>query len=362
MLQAQQYPSSWTGYISHNGFISPDKTDKFGRSDLNNVMQVDPRLLENPVLILGNAHDNNVNMRHWTHFYKKAKEAQKQHLIKSWFTYTGISLEKNDNMWETGHFTPDSAEQFFDYANIMLNFVTKGKITHDEKLSEYTNLIGWIKSYENYPSASAEKLFLAEAYKQEYEGDNAHHLTDEDLRKLFNTLYVIKYKCDSLKNSIEKAKEFNLQRGFRHDYVAWVHFVNDLMDEDGTSVMKLDLNIDFSTDLLNIYKKALLNMLTYKEKNPLIFLRSMRSFFVENHELLPNSFEENNEDFKIKYEEAKSKWEKFKEEKKALYKKVAHFYDDKNRLLLSKESNKFISLDRIEEFEDTGSAWLCSIL
>lgn len=374
ILQATQYSGTWDGYISHNGSLSPEKrgewsNDKshydFLKLDLKRLNQ-----LEDPVLVLGNMHDNNVNMRNWTYFYEKICEVHKEYLVKSWFTYKGININ-HDKIENTGHSAPNDPEELLNYSNVMLDFINKDEVILNDTLSQYINLIGLIKSYENDISSSVENLFLLEAFKKQYE--QQQFLTDEELFKIYVALSFVKdrsVRSGEKLDYVRKATNAQLQKAFAPDYKALVYFLDDyinppqrknifnfnnafgsiigssrskdcsfmlenfdlMLSEEELDLLKKEVALDerFMPQFIREYRNILESVAYYGSSNNLVDRKLMCGFFVENSELVSNFDRFNNEDF----EKAKQKWEKFKHKENCL--KVELEKDQRLVVLLKK--------------------------
>ncbi|MDP1723914.1 MAG: leucine-rich repeat domain-containing protein [Alphaproteobacteria bacterium] len=341
LFQATEYPRTWDGYISHDGSLSPEKR---GYWDLDNrdhytFLKLNLETLEDPVLILGNMHDNNVNMRNWTYFYEKACISNKENLITSWFTYRGINLNHN-NLKNTGHFYPNNPEELMAYCNAMLGFMKKDEVVLNNHLSQYINLIGLIKSYENDISASTENLFLSECYKQAYEKQSS--LTDEELFNIYVAMSFIKSRsATSWKRlaCVDKATDAQLEKAFARDYASWVYFWDDckntpkkktfvfsldkgnhypsflknldlhLSEQDlGILENEIELDAGYIIQFLPYYREILRTHTYYYGRRDLMHLRLMRGLLSENTELVKDFMDFEMEDF----EKAKQKWQEFK--------------------------------------------------
>jgi hypothetical protein len=336
LLQAQDYPGTWTGYIVHDGGILPQK---IGKWDLLNrghdfFLASDPAQLNDPLLVLGNAHDNNVNMRNWTSFYKKAQKAGKSHLIHSWFTYDGIHFN-NNSVVNTGHFSPDHSEERATYASVIVDFM-KGKQTKPIRhgpLSEWINLTGLIKSYENDVSATPEQFFLAEAYVQEYEENRS--LTDDDLIKIFLTFHAL--KASDLQQIIASAGHEHLKKGLLRDYTSWLSFAEQFFSFIPPHVRVWEDAQNFSSSLLDSYKNGLLEIQkgwknSGDNQEKLGYLRAMRTFFLQNTDLIQQDIETYRQDPHTidSFNKAKKKWEDFKEKEKDIFQKVKGLFGPKS--------------------------------
>jgi hypothetical protein len=374
LFQATQYSGTWDGYISHNGSLSPEKrgewsNDKahydFLKLDLERLNQ-----LEDPVLILGNMHDNNVNMRNWTYFYEKICEVHKEHFVKSWFTYKGININ-HDKIENTGHFSPNDPEELLAYSNVMLDFINKDEVILNDTLSQYINLIGLIKSYENDISASVEKFFLLEAFKKQYEKQQI--LTDEELLNLYKAISFVKdpsVRSGEKFDYVRKATNAQLQKAFARDYMALVYFLDDytnppqsknifnfnstlfspigsskakdcsfilknfdlVLSEEELDLLKKEASLDsrFIPQFLNEYRSILESSSYWSNSKDLVHCKLMCGLFAENSELVSNYSSFNKEGF----EKAKQKWEEFKLKENSL--KVELEKDQRLVVLLKK--------------------------
>lgn len=339
LLQAQHYPGTWTGYIVHDGGILPQK---IGQWDLNNrgndrFLSSDPAQLNDPLLILGNAHDNNVNMRNWTSFYKKAQKAGKSHLIHSWFNYGGIHLNNNDIV-NTGHFHPDHVEELQTYASVLVDFMKRKptKAIRHGPLSAWINVTGLMKSYENDVSATPEKLFLAEAYHQEYEENTP--LTDDALKRIFFTFSML--ASSDLQHIIVSAEDDHLKRGLSRDYEAWLSFAHQFFSFLPEDMKVWEEHPNVSKSLLASYKNILLDI--QKEwknssdpKEKLGYFRAMRTFFMENMDVIQKDIETYAQDPQnmTAFYKAKEKWEDFKAKEKDIFQKVKALFGPKGVVL-----------------------------
>ncbi|MDP3532653.1 MAG: hypothetical protein Q8S31_05120, partial [Alphaproteobacteria bacterium] len=331
LMQAQKYPNSWDGYISHNGWLSSGENEKWDILGRLYNLKIDPSNFNDVLLVLGNAYDNNVNMRDWTNFYEKIKKMGKERLVKTWFTYNGIECNTKE-LLNTGHGAPNHFEELLTYSSVIRDFMKKDKIVHNVALSKWINLVGLIKSYENDISATPEQLFLAEMHHQEHEKKRV--LSEEELKNIFCVFYAIKNEPAYLMSLIksEPITDDQLAKGFARDYKNWIHFSKKMHNEhpNENPIMEEFVESDpseIAPELLGSYKKLLLKFSSYYrsydltiKRSYLAFLRSMRSFFVENSELI--NMYELDQDVMKSFEKAKKTWKNFKEDEAEAFKDV----------------------------------------
>jgi hypothetical protein len=154
----------------------------------------------------------------------------------------------------------------------------------------------------------------------------------------------------------EPITDDQLAKGFARDYKKWIHFSKKMHKENlnDNSIVDAFMESDpseIAPELLGSYKKLLLKFSSYfrsddlkNKRDYLAFIRSMRSFFVENSELINRC--ELDQDAMKNFEKAKKAWKDFKEEEAIAFKEVMPLfvgqdkdYGDLNFL------NDFLELD-----------------
>jgi dienelactone hydrolase len=141
---AQLFPKTFSGYISFDGSISTEMDPKSDRSLVGiregALAHLDPAShiqdIQDRILLIHNANDNNVNLKVSLDFYDKAKKQGKENLLSVHINHKGNAYERNQGAWNTGHFTPDSSHVEFDnQVNAVSNFILHGP----DKLPELTS-------------------------------------------------------------------------------------------------------------------------------------------------------------------------------------------------------------------------------
>lgn len=145
---AQLYPNTFKGYISHDGVLS-GKVDLKGTDSEKLSNHLDPanfaQNVQDPVLLMHNMDDNNVNVKVTLDFYQKMVEKGKFDLARLYLTPVGSAITEDDKIAFTGHFMPADHEDYIRYIETLTNFMSKGpsalpaisewRAYHSEKLA-----------------------------------------------------------------------------------------------------------------------------------------------------------------------------------------------------------------------------------
>ena len=124
VFHAINFPGTFTGYISHaGGLFGQEGYDRMGYNDYLKVASInDIKYIENPVFIHHSLDDNRVNVKASLEFYRLAKLAKKEHLIKLFIDDHGSSVgDKEPGLH--GHFFPERyylklfSQQLIDFIN-----------------------------------------------------------------------------------------------------------------------------------------------------------------------------------------------------------------------------------------------------
>lgn len=187
--QAELYPGTFSGYISHDGALSfamleksnlrhkmhANTPDSIKASQWLEPMTDDPQndqkiqKIQEPILLLHNLDDNNVNVKVTLDWRDKAKKVGKGNLIRLYTSEMGNIIGKE--VVDKGHFAPDEKEAFERYAHTISTFI----LNDPSKLPEMSEWVGHkstLKANENYTAASVEEKFLSLAYRHYKEGLN----------------------------------------------------------------------------------------------------------------------------------------------------------------------------------------------
>ena len=125
VYHAINYPGTFAGYISHAGSLYGQNgyDDKFLKSYLKIADKNKIKKIQEPVFIHHSLDDNRVNVKASLEFYRLAKLAKKEHLIKLFIDDHGSSVDEKKEADLHGHFFPENyylqlfSEQFIDFIN-----------------------------------------------------------------------------------------------------------------------------------------------------------------------------------------------------------------------------------------------------
>ncbi len=124
VYHAINYPGTFTGYISHAGglYSQAGYDDKYYANYLKVADTDKIKLIQDPIFIHHSLDDNRVNVKASLEFYRLAKLAKKEHLIKLFIDNHGSSVDEKEPGLH-GHFFPESyylkvfSEQLIDFIN-----------------------------------------------------------------------------------------------------------------------------------------------------------------------------------------------------------------------------------------------------
>ena len=125
VYHAINYPDSFTGYISHAGALYGQNgyDDKASKSYLKVTDRNKIKNIQDPVFIHHSLDDNRVNVKASLEFYRLAKLAKNEHLVKLFIDDHGSSVDEKEEANLHGHFFPENyylklfSEQFIDFIN-----------------------------------------------------------------------------------------------------------------------------------------------------------------------------------------------------------------------------------------------------
>jgi hypothetical protein len=232
--QAELYPKTFSGYISHDGAISAQFAEDRNaaiewrserRYPANEKwlipMTEDPKSddkinrLQDPVLLLHNLDDHRVSVQATLRFYEKAQRVGKGSLVRLHITKLGDPMGADEPDLK-GHGLPNEKEAYEDYIQMLSSFILKGPSSVPAK-SEWqahkTNLAANQFAF----SATIEERFLSFAYRLFKDADRLNpkgeastflikNHQDEVWKKYYSPLlYIIGY-VDDLKKDPEKLK------------------------------------------------------------------------------------------------------------------------------------------------------------
>ncbi|MBN9288604.1 MAG: hypothetical protein BGO43_07210 [Gammaproteobacteria bacterium 39-13] len=187
---AELYPHTFNGYISHDGYLSfamSQKADLIKRPQYASHLDPSPdteiQKISEPVLLLHNMDDNNVNAKVTLNFHQKLVDNGKADLIRTCITQAGNPI--SSNAANKGHYIPEHQEDFIRYTNTLMDFMAKGPSSlpgiTQWQLYHYNKLAN-----KSYVSASLKQRFIAEILnkgrldRREYERARQFGLQSDD--------------------------------------------------------------------------------------------------------------------------------------------------------------------------------------
>lgn len=196
--QAELYPKTFDGYISHDGGLSPgmsvlsadpavvemelDEPVVKAREWLS-PMTEDPSSdtkidkIQSPILLLHNFDDNSVNVKVSLHWYQKALKMGKGDLVRFFITRRG-----NPTLFPShrkGHFLPEDTEAFKSYSETVASFILNGPSQLPATSEWMANQIN-IYANKNYRSADLQERFISEAFRlYKYDQDKRYKASVE---------------------------------------------------------------------------------------------------------------------------------------------------------------------------------------
>ncbi|MFO1259366.1 MAG: prolyl oligopeptidase family serine peptidase [Gammaproteobacteria bacterium] len=226
---AELYPRTFDGYISHDGWMDMEKAiqsssiltggPRTGMKWLDPASPEHLKKLSDPVLIMQNLDDNNLNAKIAFRFINKAKKLGKANLIKLHLEKIGNPIPGRDDMYNKGHYAPSrDAPGFGTYTKALTAFIQEKNVaTPDQTLK---------KSYKNrkianrfYIKSTVLKRFIAESMLTYTH--NRHNLGDLKHEAIWKTHYEPKANSEffvskllsdqtQLSDEIKRFKDNNL--------------------------------------------------------------------------------------------------------------------------------------------------------
>lgn len=185
---------SFDGYISHDGWLSP-KIGELGDPTLMSSHILNSNLIKNPqskeyppsaepeaekwlspigkekvdciqqpILLLHNFDDNNVNVKVCLDFFKEALKSGKENLVHLLITRRGNPIPNTIDPYEKGHGISRDTHAFENYARTVAFFILEGP-PKSSTVSKWMAHQYEIYANKNYKMATFEELFISEAYR-----------------------------------------------------------------------------------------------------------------------------------------------------------------------------------------------------
>lgn len=251
--QAELYPNSFDGYISHDGAISgimSAKSDLRDRGEYKDYLSpmdmnkgnrqgtIDSKIskIVRPILLLHNFDDNNVNVKVTLDFYWAALLSGKKDLVHLFITRRGnpISssclLPNREKLINKGHFCPSEETQAFrSYSQTISSFIL-GDLTISPQESKWMAHQFTLLANKNYKEATLEELFLSEAFRIYVDLHGQENLSEMAVQKTIDSewedIYVPLYKTLKYLTSLSRSR-INL-----YEEISYILNPNVLKDKD----------------------------------------------------------------------------------------------------------------------------------
>lgn len=253
---AELYPYTFDKYISFDGAISGSMQSLSDRP----IVGLRPTLLPHldpsmhiesicdPILLIHNLNDNNVNPVVLFDFYRKAEEKGKSDLISLHINTFGNLYEKTSGVRNTGHFYPATGtENYILQIEVVSQFILSKEAPLRE-IREYRaqkyEMIALRAFFEAGPDAFFVE-YLYRQYKITKSKGNNEYPSDNELRKIYAIFYVCDYYLDFINMLDKPLPEEQLIKGFVQIYPHFKQYFK--------SKYNLDLNED------SLVPKAMLN-------------------------------------------------------------------------------------------------------
>ena len=273
---AELYPQTFDYYISFDGALSPKmlrksdiipgtiryKTDRAMESEAWSSPTNGIENIKDPILLVHNVDDNNVNLKVTMDWYKKADAAGKSPLIRMLIMDKGNAFNYREHH-NTGHYLASDVKSVERLSYLITQFTSEGP----SNLPEYTNWVGYkyeMVANQNYISASVEESFIAQAHRL-YRKTKSVMPTDETLSDIYYTFhYLHNIDPKALMNDLSTLHDAGLltdevlTRGLQAHLKAFLNYFKE--SEGLIDQMPNDLNMDalITKPLLEKYKAALL--------------------------------------------------------------------------------------------------------
>lgn len=253
---AELYPHTFAGYISHDGALSSEiaeKSDFLNRKPLKkhlNPSQKDEmKKIVDPVLLMHNLDDNNVNVLVSLDFYKQLLKLGKFDLARICITPNGNSIEDSD-IKNKGHYVTENKDFFVRYAETLRHFMENGP-SAVSALDEWQAYRSEQIANKFYKSGTLQQKFIAEILHQqrfnarerdkmkEFKQQDADRVWDFHYKPLFYAMYQVRQMGeddDILKKEVhrlEKNKllsDDNIKNALRFQSHVFIEYVKERYD------------------------------------------------------------------------------------------------------------------------------------
>jgi hypothetical protein len=172
----QLYPGTFDGYISHDGVLS---TEAQAQSDilmrgpfqswLNPSADSEVEKTQEPVLILQNRDDNNVNIKSALDYYSQLQKHQKANLASVLITTAPSKMNPNEHelekMMNKGHYAPQNNVDSLRYMRSITDFMERGASVIPAVADWQTHKYGTLAN-KFYKGGSLQERFVGELLEE----------------------------------------------------------------------------------------------------------------------------------------------------------------------------------------------------
>ncbi|MBN9287496.1 MAG: hypothetical protein BGO43_04645 [Gammaproteobacteria bacterium 39-13] len=241
---SELYPQTFTGYISHDGSLSAEMIEMSDRLKrpmykpwLDPVQEIDK--IQEPLLLMQNRDDNNVNAKVTLGFYKLLEERNKSHLARVWITQAGNPIEDKKKSHNKGHFEPSTHEDFLHYADTVQTFLNEGPSCLPQ-ITKWRVFKNDALANKFYKSSNLQARFIAEVLQ-----DSLSSQEKLNLLKAFAGL-----------TSLSKMSSDEIWQNHYQPLFYALHFIYNLTYEDAAIELQRIEKLGLPTD--EMIKKSLL--------------------------------------------------------------------------------------------------------
>ncbi|MCS5711992.1 prolyl oligopeptidase family serine peptidase [Candidatus Berkiella aquae] len=285
LRHAQLYPHTFDGYISHDGSISRSMSIKSDHPMTRHIAQspelyLDPsqknelKKIQDPILLMHNKDDHNVNAKVTLDFYKRLKAQGKEELARVCITQIG-NPQPHEKYNNKGHYIPTGKKEFERYADTLSSFMTKGPSSLPA-VSEWQGFQQNTLANKFLRTRNFLEDFIAQALEH-YKLNNHQHsslktLWDRHYRDLFYAIAFANEAANTtplLLTEIKRLKDENLlsdqiiinmlksQSNIFSQYIQETYKFAIPKDVDITAVLTSKENIEkLRNDILNLENRA----------------------------------------------------------------------------------------------------------
>lgn len=309
---AELYPATFNGYISHDGSLELDTMSKndlplaknrWGnyKAHLNPSQEEEIKKIQDPLLLMHNMDDNNVNIVTTLAFSTAMKKQNKEHLIQLCITPVGNKAKKGSNnaLPNKGHFLPEqNTLERVRYIETLTQFMQEGlsKLPSLTQLQEYrvkklANKFAPTATFEQYFIAEALESFKLKKHRFKVNQKSWGLLWKRNYKPLYYALYypqVLATNEQLLREEINRllalVQPHHVSKTLRAQLNIFSQYVNEMVyDANPLDLAKFEEATLNNSKMIDIFKFEI-KQLTTKESEFIIYFLS--NFYKKNPELL----------------------------------------------------------------------------